>query len=139
MAASLPAPGPLTQTSTLLTPDSRAILAETSAAIPAAKGVLFFDPLKPLFPAEDQVITFPRVSVIVTIVLLKVAWIWAIPDDSALLTFFLTGFLTSSATFFLLKGLAYLRGAAAALAAAAFLVPTVFLGPFLVRALVLVL
>ena len=52
-AASLPAPGPLTQTSTLLTPDSKAILAVASAAIPAANGVLFFDPLNPLFPPED--------------------------------------------------------------------------------------
>jgi hypothetical protein len=50
-----------------------AFLAAASAANCEAKGVLFREPLKPLLPELDQVITFPEVSVIVTIVLLNEA------------------------------------------------------------------
>jgi hypothetical protein len=52
--------------------------------------------LKPLAPAEDQEITSPAVSVIDTIVLLKVLWIWATPFGTLRLAFlgpdFLMGF-----------------------------------------------
>src|SRR3970282_1758075 len=58
------------------------------AAVCAAKGVLLRDPLKPTLPALDQLTTFPRVSVMLMTVLLKVAWTWAIPW-----TIFLASFL----------------------------------------------
>ena len=48
-----------------------ATLAADSAAICAANGVLLREPLNPMFPAVAQDRTFPWVSVIVTIVLLK--------------------------------------------------------------------
>jgi hypothetical protein len=48
--------------------------------------VLFLDPLKHLFPALDHESTLPDVSVIVTIVLLNDAWMWATP----MATFFLS-------------------------------------------------
>jgi len=57
-----------------------------SVALCAANGVLFLAPLNPQPPAEAQETTPPFVSVIVTIVLLKVAWIWTTP----LMTFFFT-------------------------------------------------
>src|SRR5574341_1000806 len=82
MADSRPEPGPLTHTSTLLTPYSSASLAQASAATPAAKGVDFLEPLKPTLPADLQLITFPRLSVMVTVVLLKVALTWAMPFGS---------------------------------------------------------
>ena len=44
-----------------------------SAATCAAKGVLFLEPLNPEPPAVAQAIAFPALSVIVIIVLLKVA------------------------------------------------------------------
>ena len=47
MAASRPEPGPLTNTSTVFNPCSIAALAAVSAASPAAKGVLFLEPLNP--------------------------------------------------------------------------------------------
>ena len=50
----------------------------------AAKGVDFLEPLKPAFPALAHVTTSPAASVIVTIVLLKVAWIWATPSASTI-------------------------------------------------------
>jgi hypothetical protein len=49
-----------------------AFLAALSAALWAAKGVLFLAPLNPCVPAEAQVITFPDLSDRVTIVLLNV-------------------------------------------------------------------
>jgi len=52
------------------------------AACVAAYGVPLRDPLKPIAPALDQAITCPSASVIVTIVLLNVAFTWM----SALLT-----------------------------------------------------
>ena len=74
IAASLAGPGPLTLTSTLLTPKPKASFAHASPASEAAKGVLFLDPLNPTLPELDQATTLPRVSVIVIIVLLNVAW-----------------------------------------------------------------
>ena len=74
MAASRPAPGPLTNTSTCLSPMSMAFRAAFSAAVCAANGVLLREPLKPTLPALAQETTLPVLSVSVTIVLLKVAW-----------------------------------------------------------------
>ena len=71
IAASLPVPGPFTNTSSVFMPCSIAILAAVSAAICAAKGVDFLEPLKPSSPAEAHEIVFPATSVIVTIVLLN--------------------------------------------------------------------
>ena len=73
IAASRPAPGPLTRTSVDFIPCSIALRATASAAICAANGVDFFDPLKPRLPADAQASTLPRPSEIVTIVLLKEA------------------------------------------------------------------
>jgi hypothetical protein len=72
IAASRPGPGPLTDTSTLTIPLSKAAFAQASEAIPAAKGVDFLLPLKPKAPALLQAMALPAGSVIVTIVLLKV-------------------------------------------------------------------
>src|SRR5579875_593458 len=80
IAASLPAPGPLTYTSADFIPCSIALRATASAAICAANGVDFFEPLNPRFPAEAQAIVLPWLSVTVTIVLLKDEWLWAIPE-----------------------------------------------------------
>src|SRR5215831_4427427 len=89
MAASRPAPGPFTKTSTCLRPISIALRAAFSAAIWAAKGVLLREPLKPTLPALAHVTTPPILSVIVTIVLLKVACTWAIPVRTSRRSFFL--------------------------------------------------
>src|SRR5881397_2616095 len=72
IAVSRPEPGPLTNTSTFFTPCSCALRAAFSAAIWAANGVDLREPLKPTWPAEAQLITFPVGSVIETMVLLKV-------------------------------------------------------------------
>jgi hypothetical protein len=72
MAASRPDPGPFTNTLICFMPKERAFWAHCSAAIWAAKGVLFREPLKPRLPALAQVITLPWRSVMVTMVLLKV-------------------------------------------------------------------
>src|SRR5271155_5905259 len=73
MALSLPEPGPLTLTSTSLTPYLVAADAAVSAARCAAKGVLLRLPLKPTVPDEAQHSASPLGSVIVTVVLLNVA------------------------------------------------------------------
>jgi hypothetical protein len=49
-----------------------AALAAASAAMPAAKGVPFREPLNPMFPALAQETTLPWLSVMLTIVLLNV-------------------------------------------------------------------
>src|ERR1700722_19477104 len=54
-----------------------------AAAICAANGVPLRDPLKPTEPALDHATTRPSGSVIVTIVLLKVACTWATPSGTA--------------------------------------------------------
>src|SRR5262249_50801971 len=79
MADSRPAPGPFTLTSISRRPNLLARSAHCSAARWAAKGVLLRLPLKPTVPADDQHSTSPFLSVIVMIVLLKVAWMLAIP------------------------------------------------------------
>ena len=53
-------------------PNSSALEAAASAAICAAYGVDFLDPLKPFCPADAHDITFPLVSAIEIIVLLNV-------------------------------------------------------------------
>ena len=71
-AVSLPEPGPLTSTDKIFIPCSKAFVPTSSAAIWAAYGVDFLDPLNPFFPAEDHAITLPWTSVIEIIVLLNV-------------------------------------------------------------------
>ena len=71
IAASRPEPGPFTNTSTDFNPCSIAAFAAVSAASPAANGVLFLEPLNQSSPALAQDNTLPCVSLIVTIVLLK--------------------------------------------------------------------
>lgn len=73
MALSRPDPGPLTRTSISRIPILAARSATVSAALCAANGVLFRDPLKPTVPAVAQHSTSPFVSVMVTMVLLNVA------------------------------------------------------------------
>jgi len=73
-AVSLPEPGPFTSTDKIFIPTSKALTAAESAATCAAYGVDFLDPLNPFCPADAQEITFPFVSAIETIVLLKVDW-----------------------------------------------------------------
>src|SRR5437764_2591064 len=75
IALSRPEPGPLTLTSTSLTPNFVAAAAAVSAARWAAKGVLLRLPLKPTVPLEAQQRASPLGSVIVTVVLLNVALI----------------------------------------------------------------
>jgi hypothetical protein len=48
----------------------------------AANGVDFFDPLKPAFPDDPHATVFPLRSVIVMVVLLKVALMCATPSAS---------------------------------------------------------
>ena len=71
-AVSLPDPGPFTSTDRVFIPYSSALEAAESAAIWAAYGVDFLDPLKPFAPAEDHETTFPPSSAIEIIVLLNV-------------------------------------------------------------------
>src|SRR5215831_1997049 len=73
IALSRPLPGPFTFTSTSLTPNLDAFSAACCAAIWPAKGVLLREPLKPLVPALAQHRASPLLSVIVTVVLLKLA------------------------------------------------------------------
>src|SRR5277367_3275255 len=73
MALSRPEPGPLTFTSTSLTPYFVAAAAAVSAARCAANGVLLRLPLNPTVPDEAQQRASPLGSVIVTVVLLNVA------------------------------------------------------------------
>src|SRR5215475_5734523 len=79
MADSRPEPGPLTRTSISFRPNLVARSAAVSAARWAAKGVLLRLPLNPTVPAEAKQSVSPLVSVMVTIVLLKVDLMWATP------------------------------------------------------------
>ena len=72
-------------------PCSIALWAASSAASCAAKGVDLREPLNPLTPDDDQATTFPETSVIVTIVLLNDAVMWAIPLWMFFLTFLAFG------------------------------------------------
>src|SRR6202051_4464671 len=79
IADSRPEPGPLTRTSISLKPNLVARSAAVSAARWAANGVLLRLPLKPTVPADAKQSVSPFVSVIVTMVLLNVALMWAMP------------------------------------------------------------
>src|ERR1043165_5554103 len=82
MADSRPDPGPCTRTCTRFTPRPSASRAHCSAATVAANGVLFFEPLKPALPDEPHDTVLPCVSVMVMVVLLKVALMCATPSAS---------------------------------------------------------
>src|SRR3954469_2162131 len=82
MALSRPEPGPCTRTCTRRTPAVIASRPACSAATVAANGVLFLEPLNPALPAEPHDTVFPWESVIVMVVLLKVALTWATPSAS---------------------------------------------------------
>src|SRR6202167_4655316 len=79
-ADSRPDPGPATSTSSVRMPCSCAFLAASSAATCAAYGVDLRDPLKPMVPAEDQAMVLPWTSVMVIMVLLKLALTCATPE-----------------------------------------------------------
>src|SRR5918998_2900909 len=82
MADSRPLPGPCTRTCTRRTPRPSASRAACSAATVAANGVDFFEPLNPALPDDPHATVFPRMSVIVIVVLLNVALMWATPSAS---------------------------------------------------------
>src|SRR5258708_12905586 len=90
-ADSRPPPGPLTCTTTARIPTSEHLRAHASAAVCAAYGVPLREPLKPTEPALDHAITVPCWSVIVTIVLLNVAWMCATPSGTLRRTFLRRG------------------------------------------------
>ena len=87
--------------------------------------MLLREPLKPTSPALPQLMTFPVVSVMVTIVLLNVDWMWACPTG----TFFFSRFLVR---------VAFFRSAMELLCYFLRRTPTVLRGPRRWRALVLV-
>ena len=158
IALSRPLPGPFTFTSTSFTPNLRAFSATCWAAHWPANGVLLRLPLNPLVPALAQQSVSPLVSVIVTIVLLKVATMWAIATVTLRRAVFFLTFVFFAPLALLLTLLAlatwcstpnkfypwsvvsgqlkrttdYLRSLTP------FFPATVFLGPLRVRALVLV-
>src|SRR5438270_6247372 len=108
IADSRPDPGPFTRTSTERMPWSRAWLAALLAACCAANGVPLRDPRKPSEPELFHASVLPSLSVMVTMVLLKDAWMNATPCGTFLRSFFLK-------TFFLpFVPVAPLPGAAAA-------------------------
>src|SRR6476646_5492233 len=86
-ADSRPGPGPLIRTSRFFTPHSCAARPADSAATCAANGVDLREPLKPAPPDVAQDSALPCRSVIVMIVLLKDAWMCAMPSDTLFLTF----------------------------------------------------
>jgi hypothetical protein len=86
-ADSRPGPGPLMRTSMFFTPHSCAARPQRSAATCAANGVDLREPLKPAWPEVAQASVLPWRSVMVTMVLLKDAWMWAMPSDTFFLTF----------------------------------------------------
>src|SRR5258708_14342264 len=120
MADSRPEPGPLTRMSSERRPESLATVAAAEEACWAAKGVPLRDPLNPSVPALDQVTTWPSMSVMVTCVLLKEAWMWATPWTTWRFSFL--GFLE-------LDFLVGTTGAAADTGSAIRFLPYGFLGP----------
>jgi hypothetical protein len=86
-AASRPPPGPFTRTSMLLNPNAMASSAAFLAASVAANGVLFLEPLKPKVPELHHEMAFPKLSVKVMMVLLKVALTKPIPSGSTFVFF----------------------------------------------------
>src|SRR6476659_7095372 len=88
IALSRPEPGPFTRTSSSFTPNFAAFSAACWPAHWPANGVLLRLPLKPQVPALAQHRASPFVSVIVTTVLLNVAFTWAIATVTLRRTFF---------------------------------------------------
>src|SRR5262249_40419396 len=88
-ADSRPEPGPLTRTSTVRKPLSDALLAAVRAACWAANGVPLREPRKPSEPALDQATVLPSWSLMVTMVLLNVAWMCTTPLCTTRFSFFL--------------------------------------------------
>src|SRR5512134_2704499 len=86
MAVSRPEPGPLTKTSTFCSPCSMPLRAQESAVTWAANGVDLREPLKPAEPALSHAMTFPSLSVRLTIVLLKDVLMCAWPTAMFFLT-----------------------------------------------------
>src|ERR1041385_1976677 len=86
-ADSRPGPGPLMRTSMFFTPHSCAARPQRSAATCAANGVDLREPLKPAWPEVAQASVLPWRSVMVTMVLLNDAWIWAMPSATFFFTF----------------------------------------------------
>src|ERR1700742_2178307 len=124
-ADSRPEPGPETSTSSVRMPCSTALRPASSAAICAAYGVDLREPLKPIMPALDQDTALPCASVMVTMVLLKVAATWATPTT----TFFFS--------FLRARGALPLVAASAMAYLVTFFLPAIALaGPLRVRALV---
>src|SRR5258706_11147410 len=89
-ADSRPGPGPLMRTSRFFTPHSCAARPACSAATWAANGVDFLEPLKPAAPEVAQARALPCRSVMVTMVLLNEAWMWAMPSATFFFTFLRT-------------------------------------------------
>src|SRR5215472_11685272 len=89
-ADSRPGPGPLIRTSRFFTPHSTATRPARSAATCAANGVDLREPLKPAPPEVAHESALPCRSVIVMIVLLKDAWMCAMPSATFFLTFLRT-------------------------------------------------
>src|SRR5512140_3941757 len=89
-ADSRPGPGPLIRTSRFFTPYSTACRPARSAATCAANGVDLREPLNPAPPEVAHESALPWRSVIVMIVLLKDAWMWAMPSATFFLTFLRT-------------------------------------------------
>src|ERR1700685_2038394 len=87
-ADSRPGPGAPTRTSTFFRPCSCAALPPFSAAPCAANGVLLREPRNPQPPEVAQDSVLPWRSVIVMIVLLKLACTCAIPSSTFLRAFF---------------------------------------------------
>src|ERR1700674_4370281 len=79
-ADSRPEPGPFTSMSRVRMPCSMALRPASSAATCAAYGVDLREPLNPWLPEDDHAIVLPWASVIVIIVLLKVAATCAVPE-----------------------------------------------------------
>src|SRR5689334_21191580 len=86
-ADSRPGPGPLMRTSRFFTPCSCAARPADSAATCAAKGVDLREPLRPAAPEVAHESALPWRSAIVTIVLLKEAWMCAMPSETTFFAF----------------------------------------------------
>lgn len=89
MADSLPLPGPLTLTSTVLMPFAAALRAADSPALCAAKAVFLREPRNDMAPELLCATTLPSVSVKVMMVLLNDANMYALPCGTNLRSRFL--------------------------------------------------
>ena len=85
---SRPFPRPLITTSIFSIPKSKAFNPAFLAALCAANGVFLRAPLKPELPDEAQQTVFPNMSLIVTIVLLNVVFMFATPTATDFFCFF---------------------------------------------------